>query len=116
MSNTVRMIRTDDGKTGDIHPDEVEHMIKHGWQVVDVPPMKTGDKFTLNGEELTVKATSKDSLDHDKDGKPGGSEPQGEVSADLEKLREDAKALGLKVHWKHSAETIQAAIDAKLAE
>lgn len=56
------------------------------------------------------------SLDHDGDGKPGGSEPQGEVSADLEKLREDAKALGIKVHWKHSAETIQAAIDAKLAE
>lgn len=57
-----------------------------------------------------------DPLDHDKDGKPGGSEPQGNISDELEKLREDAKALGIKVHWKHSAETIQAAIDAKLGE
>lgn len=37
-------------------------------------------------------------------------------AVDIEKLREDAKALGLKPHWKASAETIQAAIDAKLAE
>ena len=35
---TVRMIRTEDGKTGDIHPDEVEHMTAHGWQIDEPAP------------------------------------------------------------------------------
>ncbi len=30
---TVRMVRVDDGKTGDIHEAEVEHMVAHGWRV-----------------------------------------------------------------------------------
>lgn len=32
---TVRMVRIDDGKTGDIHPDEVENMQAYGWQISD---------------------------------------------------------------------------------
>lgn len=32
---TVKMTRTSDGKTADIHPDEVAHMRRHGWQVPD---------------------------------------------------------------------------------
>lgn len=32
---TVRMVRMDDGTTGDIHPDEVEHMQAYGWQISD---------------------------------------------------------------------------------
>lgn len=31
---TIRMFRSDDGKTADIHPDEVEHMKLHGWRAV----------------------------------------------------------------------------------
>lgn len=30
---TVSMIRTEDGKPADVHPDEVEHMKQHGWEV-----------------------------------------------------------------------------------
>lgn len=30
---TIPMIRTDDGKPADVHPDEVEHMKLHGWEV-----------------------------------------------------------------------------------
>lgn len=32
---TVRMIRVDDGKFGDIHPDEVSNLIACGWRVVE---------------------------------------------------------------------------------
>jgi hypothetical protein len=30
---TIPMIRTEDGKPADVHPDEVEHMKQHGWEV-----------------------------------------------------------------------------------
>lgn len=40
---TIRMIRQDDGKTGDIHPDEVENMKAHGWEVVEGEAAAGGD-------------------------------------------------------------------------
>lgn len=91
MSNTVRMIRTDDGKTGDIHPDEVEHMIKHGWQVVDP-------------------------LDHDGDGKPGGSAAP-EHTDELAALRAQyADLYGKRPFMGWDAKTLTAKIDEKLAQ
>ena len=30
---TIRMFRSADSKTADIHPDEVEHMKMHGWEI-----------------------------------------------------------------------------------
>ena len=86
----------------------------------DLDLSEEGLKFAKRLPFLTVDEIDApeaiDPLDHDGDGEKGGSDPEGEVDAALEKLRADAKALGIKVHWKHSAETIQAAIDAKLAE
>lgn len=33
---TTKMQRPSDGKTADVHPDEVENMRAHGWRIVDV--------------------------------------------------------------------------------
>lgn len=30
---TIPMVRTEDGKPADVHPDEVEHMKLHGWEM-----------------------------------------------------------------------------------
>ncbi|MDO6966977.1 hypothetical protein [Rhizobium alvei] len=46
---TIRMIRHDDGKTGDIHPDEVENMKKFGWVVDDAAEQ---DDISLSDTEL----------------------------------------------------------------
>lgn len=56
MANTIKMQR-EDGKTADVHPDEVEN-------------------YRAGGFEPADKA---DPLDHDGDGKKGGS-PKGEQS------------------------------------
>ena len=51
---TVKMIRTEDGKTGDIHPDEVEHMTAHGWEVVEqAQPKITASEMRKAIEEQT---------------------------------------------------------------
>lgn len=49
---TVRMIRTEDGKTGDIHPDEVEHMIAHGWQLDADAPGPNADRIATATVEI----------------------------------------------------------------
>ena len=43
---TVRMIRVCDQKMGDIHPDEIEHMQAHGWQLVGNSPVGGGESPT----------------------------------------------------------------------
>lgn len=51
---TVRMVRTEDGKTGDIHPEEVENMRAFGWIVDEAVPADakielgtdSGDQFS----------------------------------------------------------------------
>ena len=94
-------------------PMKLVKMTRYDGHKVNVHPSMVDD-YKTGG--YVVDDDQGDPLDHDKDGQPGGSADEGEVSPELEKLRADAKALGIKVHWKHSAETIQAAIDAKLAE
>lgn len=49
MTSTTRMFRESDGKCADVHPAEVDEYRKGGFEVADSP------------------------LDHDGDGKPGGS-------------------------------------------
>ncbi|MBB4063677.1 hypothetical protein [Gellertiella hungarica] len=46
---TVRMVRLDDGKTGDIHPDEVEHMQAFGWRICE-DQTGTGDADDLSSK------------------------------------------------------------------
>jgi hypothetical protein len=54
-------------------------------------------------------------LDHDKDGKPGGSKPV-ESDPERDRLKAEAKDLGIAVHHRWSKERIQEEIDKKLAE
>lgn len=53
---TVRMIRIGDGKLGDIHPAEVDHMLAHGWSLAEEPAPNAGQDsvsiLTLTDEEL----------------------------------------------------------------
>lgn len=52
---TVEMVRTADGKTANVHPDEVAHMRRYGWQVVegeDVPP--PSDAAVVEHDDRTV--------------------------------------------------------------
>lgn len=68
--------------------------------------------------ELTEggKANKPDPLDHDKDGKKGGSKPA-EESDELAKLRADyLEVVGKKPYHGWSAEELQSKIDEKLAE
>lgn len=39
---TIRMFRSDDDKTADVHPDEVEHMKLHGWEIDGAKAKKPG--------------------------------------------------------------------------
>lgn len=55
-----------------------------------------------------------DPLDHDGDGGKGGSKPAEERG--LDKLREDAEGLGIKVDQRWGEKRLQAEIDKKLAE
>lgn len=56
-------------------------------------------------------------LDHDEDGKKGGSKPvaKGE-DPERDRLKAEAKDLGIVVHYRWSSERIQEEIDKKLAE
>ena len=55
---TVRMVQIDDGKTGDIHPDEVEHMKAHGWQIAE--DQGTGQEQTeMTDDELRAAVEAK---------------------------------------------------------
>jgi hypothetical protein len=46
----------------------------------------------------------------------GEGKPAAEVDEELEKLRSEAKELGIAPHWRWSKETLREKIDAKLAE
>lgn len=51
---TVRMVRTEDGKTGDIHPDEVESMRAFGWIVDEAIPADAKIELgTDSGDQLS---------------------------------------------------------------
>jgi hypothetical protein len=80
----------------------------------------TGDYLQLLEASMAVKvvdAPSKaDPLDHDGDGKKGGSKPA-EDSDELTKLRADyQEVFGKRAYHGWSAEELQEKIDAKLAE
>lgn len=53
---TIRMIRIGDGKPADIHPDEVAHMLAHGWSLVEEVSQTVSrdgvSVLTLSDEEL----------------------------------------------------------------
>lgn len=49
---TVRMVRTEDGKTGDIHPDEVQTMRAFGWIIADEVSGKI-ELGTDSGDQLS---------------------------------------------------------------
>jgi hypothetical protein len=51
MASTIRMIRHDDGKTGDIHPNEVEHMKAHGWTVAEAAADPDAEKPSEGDDE-----------------------------------------------------------------
>lgn len=51
---TIKMVRIDDGKTGDIHRDEVAHMEAHGWKAVEGVVEVNLDKLgTDSGEQFS---------------------------------------------------------------
>jgi len=87
---------------------------------MDEPGEFTGDYLQLLKASLAVElfdAPSKsDPLDHDEDGKKGGSK-SAEQSDELAKLRADyAEIVGKKPYHGWNAEELQAKIDEKLAE
>lgn len=56
-------------------------------------------------------------LDHDQDGRKGGSKPIPKTEdEDRDRLKAEAKDLGIAVHYRWSKERIQEEIDKKLAE
>lgn len=80
----------------------------------------TGDYLQLlkasMAVELLDKPTKPDPLDHDEDGKKGGSKPA-EQSDEMAKLRADyAEIVGKKPYHGWGTEELQAKIDEKLAE
>lgn len=42
---TVAMIRTADGKTADVHPDEVENWSRAGWEIAQADESEPDDGF-----------------------------------------------------------------------
>ena len=80
----------------------------------------SGDYLQLLEASMTVKVIEgqlkRDPLDHDEDGKKGGSKPA-EHSDELAKLRADyADIVGKKPYHGWSAEELRAKIDASLTE
>src|SRR5690606_15992773 len=61
---------------------------------------------------VTEEAPQADPLDHDGDGKKGGSTPAVDDPV-REELKAQAKELGIAVHWRWSNEKIEQAINAK---
>lgn len=78
--------------------------------------VNVGDTYTLNGVEHTISASTKDPLDHDKDGKPGGSTAP-EQTDDLTDVRAQyAELFGKRPFMGWDAKTLTAKIEEKLAE
>lgn len=73
------------------------------------------EEVPVAAPEARQAAKQADPLDHDGDGKKGGSTPAVDDPV-REELKAQAKELGIAIHWRWSNEKIEQAINAKLAE
>jgi hypothetical protein len=92
----IRMSK--DGETLDVHPTTVASHVDAGWSVAPEKP---------DAAEASEDA-SPHPLDHDGDGKPGGSLPSDQRG--LHELRAEARALGISVDRRWSEARIKRAI------
>lgn len=78
-------------------------------------PVFIAEEVPVAAPEAPQAAKQTDPLDHDGDGKKGGSKPAIDDPV-REELKAQAKELGIAIHWRWSNEKIEQAINAKLAE